>query len=285
MHVLPGALLKQTWFNMRWEAEHRFAQWRNREMIAFYEQLFERGYCPERFIRIIADPKMIYIAVSKAASTRVKAILSEVAGQRSRTLGSTRKEKFRESADMRRVGFHTFYQMAIGADTLRFSFVRNPYERLVSCWANKFQGLPLIPGQSKKLDIYLNLRKEIDRRLPAGADQTMSFSDFVIYATQTHTRRLDQHWNLQTDVLEMPGIRLDIIGKVENFASDVSRILHDVPMDAELRARVRERVAQPLNPSARGRCAQYFSPELVDMAYRAYEKDFDKLGYPRALPE
>jgi hypothetical protein len=227
---------------------------------------------------------MIYISVSKAASTRIKAIMSEIAGRPSRVMNKNRG-KFRSTADLRNTGFFAFHQMAVGGDTLRFSFVRNPYDRLVSCWANKFQKLPLVPGQSKKIDTYLGLRKEISPLLPVGPDQTMSFADFVVYATGTNTRRLDQHWNLQSDVLEMPGIRIDLLGKVENFALGITRMLDRLRVPAELKAKILNRVVQPLNPSARGSCAQYYTTELAETVYRAYQEDFDKLKYSRVPPE
>jgi hypothetical protein len=284
MRLFPGAFLKWSWFDARWNAERRIAQWLRPEAIEFYDRLFERGYCPERFIRIVENPDMIYVSVSKAASTRIKAILSEIAGRQSRTLNPVRKRKFQEPVGLRQFGFAAFHKMAVSSATLRFSFVRNPYERLVSCWANKFHGLPLVPGHPK-ITRYLELRNEIDPRLPVGPERTMSFSDFVVYACATNAQRVDQHWNVQSDVLEMPGIRLDMIGKVETFAHDISSILDHAGADAELRGRILNRSAQPLNPSTRGRCAQYFNPELASMAYRAYERDFDTFGYKRALPE
>lgn len=284
MRFFPIASVKDGWIEARWSAGRRLAQWNRHDAVAFYERLLAEGYNPERFIRVVTDPQMIYIAVSKAASTRIKAILSEITGKRSLVTNPGRVSKFRDTANPRRVGFGTFYRLAKSPDTLRFTFVRNPYQRLVSCWADKFQGLPLIPGEAK-IETYLAWRSETGSRRHSGADQTMSFSDFVVYACATNNRRIDQHWNLQTDVIEMPGIALDFVGKVENFAVDILRVLDHAEADADLRDRIAQRAAQPLNPSSRGRCAQYFTTELAEMTYRAYQQDFDRLRYPRALPE
>ena len=284
MRLFPIASLKDGWREARWSAGRRLAQWSRHDAAAFYERLLAEGYNPERFIRVVTEPPMIYISVSKAASTRIKAILSEIAGKRSLVTNPARESKFRDTANPRRVGFGTFYRLAKNPETLRFTFVRNPYQRLVSCWANKFQGLPLTAGDGK-IETYLAWRSEVDPRLPSGPDRTMSFSDFVVYACATNTLRIDQHWNLQTDVIEMPGIALDFIGKVENFAVDISRVLDHAQADADLRTRIAERAMQPLNPSSRGRCAQYFTAELAEMTYRAYEQDFDRLRYPKALPD
>ena len=283
MRLFPIAAVKDGLFEARWSAVRRLARWRRHDAAAFYDRLLADGYNPERFVRVVTDPPMIYIAVSKAASTRIKAILSEIAGKRSFGTNPTRESKFRDTAGPRRVGFGTFYRLAKSPETLRFTFVRNPYQRLVSCWANKFQGLPLTPGDGK-IETYLAWRSEVVSRL-AAPDRTMSFSDFVVYACATNRSRIDQHWNLQTDVIEMPGIALDFVGRVENFAVDISRVLDHAQADADLRTRIAERAAQPLNPSARGRCAQYFTPELAEMTYRAYEQDFDRLRYAKALPE
>lgn len=40
----------------------------------------------------------------------------------------------------------SFYRLTTDAGMLRFSLVRNPYARAVSCWADRYRGKPLVPG-------------------------------------------------------------------------------------------------------------------------------------------
>jgi hypothetical protein len=59
----------------------------------------------------------------------------------------------------RHVGMSTFYRLVTSPGTLRFSFVRNPYARLVSAWADKYRDKPLVPGDSF-IDQYLKYRRD-----------------------------------------------------------------------------------------------------------------------------
>ena len=129
---------------------------------------------------------------------------------------------------------NSFYRLATNPDTLRFSFVRNPYARAVSCWAHKFADKPLIYGDFF-IDAYLAIRREIDTELPAGPDHTLSFADFVVFAAATAKARHDIHLQTQDEILSMPGITLDLIGKMENFDGDFVRVLDHVGASDEIR--------------------------------------------------
>jgi hypothetical protein len=155
--------------------------------------------------------------------------------------------------------------------------VRNPYARAVSCWADKFRDKPLAPGDPF-IDIYLARRHEIDATLPAGADRTLSFADFITFFAAVTRQRCDIHLQVQDDILSMPGITLDFIGKVETFAQDFDRVLGHVRASAALR---RDALAA-VNESKHDPWASYYTPALADRLYRACECDFDRFGYPRA---
>ena len=124
----------------------------------------------------------------------------------------------------RNITVDALYWLAIDPQALRFSFVRNPYARAVSCWADKFAGKPLIGGDFF-VDAYLAARLEIDPALPAGEDRTLSFPEFVRFAAATARTRHDMHLQAQDDILNMPGIILDLIGKVETFDADFAFVL------------------------------------------------------------
>jgi hypothetical protein len=74
-------------------------------------------------------------------------------------------------------------------------------------------------------------------------------------------------------------IELNFIGKVEAFRSDFARALDHLGVgDA-----VRKDAAVPANASAHDVWSDYYTAELADRIYRAYECDFDRFGYPRSL--
>jgi hypothetical protein len=89
------------------------------------------------------------------------------------------------------------------------------------------------------------------------------------------------HWQLQDDILSMPGLSLDFVGKVEHFATDFVRVLDHARAPEE----VRRLATAPQNVSRRGLSRDYLTPDLAERIYRAYERDFDRFEYPRALPD
>ena len=81
--------------------------------------------------------------------------------------------------------------------------------------------------------------------LPEGPTNTLSFDEFVNFATMTAQDRVDAHWHLQAGLLDMPGIELNLIGKVESFEQDFRRVLDHVQANDALRADV----TKPANAS------------------------------------
>jgi hypothetical protein len=222
---------------------------------------------------------VIYLVVPKAASTRIRETLAAVRGHYSRQLNPRRWGKRQGPQGPRSMTVRSFHRLATSPTTLRFSFVRNPYTRLLSCWADKFHDSPLVPG-TKMINDYLELRGQIDKSLPEGPDRTLSFAQFVIYAAAVANARRDTHIQLQDDILSVPGIPLDLLGRVESFNADFAPVLDHLRASDQ----VRRMSIMPLNQSRRGRWADYYTTELADTVYRAYERDFDRFKYPRSLP-
>jgi hypothetical protein len=188
---------------------------------AFYAQLVLMGYDANALVDVLPKSRLIYVCIPKCASTTIKATLSALSGREPLSFEELHKRRYSGLKSPYQVGPSTLCSLAHDAGTLRFSFVRNPYARLVSAWADKYKNKPLVGGDSF-VDKYLNYRKSTDPALPEGAGVTLSFPDFVRFTTATADRRLDAHWQLQDDLLDMPGIKLDFIGKVESFSADYS---------------------------------------------------------------
>jgi hypothetical protein len=245
---------------------------------AFYRELVEKGCDPNAHIDVLPHHRVLYLCVPKCASTTIKMVLSATLGRSPSSFEHVHKRVHTGLKSPYEVGPSALHWLVHDRAALRFSFVRNPYDRLVSAWADKFQNKPLLGGDSF-IDKYLKHREAIDPSLPAGADRTLPFADFVRFASGTADRRLDPHWQSQDDLLSMPGIRLDFIGKVESFEQDFGRVLDHIGAP---RVRCQTDPAH-LNKSAHRPWRDYYTPALAAEAYRAYERDFDRLGYARAM--
>src|ERR1035437_6726329 len=84
---------------------------------------------------------------------------------------------------------------------------------------------------------------------------------------------------LQDDILNMPCLALNFIGRVETFTRDIVRVLDQVRADQQLR----QAAVMPLRASPHQSWPLYYTQNLADRVYRAYERDFDRFGYPRAI--
>ena len=260
-----------------WIASESVAEFLNPAAVEFYENLLAGGYEPDQLLFVLPKHKLIYIAVPKAASTRIKRTLARAEGRLSRSLKPSRRSKYRGPYGPRNMTIGSFFRLARKPDTLRFSFVRNPYARVVSCWAHKFADKPLVRGDSF-IDAYLAIRHEIDADLPAGVDRTLSFAEFVVFAAATAKGRHDIHLQAQAEILSMPGIELGLIGKVETSDADFVRVLDHLDASDE----IRREAAVVINESHHDAWPTYYTPELADRIYRAYECDFDRFGYTRS---
>ena len=257
---------------------NRISRFRDLDSLAFYRELMIGGYNPNAHIDALVQQKLIYVNVPKCASTSIKMILSRLVGRSITSFEKLHKRKYSGLQSPFGIGISAFHRLATDSTTLRFSFVRNPYERLVSAWADKFQDRYLIAGDFF-IDKYLACRRAIDPSLPRGEHRMLTFADFVTYATATANLRVDAHWGLQDDILNMPGITLDFIGHVETFAGDIERVLDHIGADRLLR----QAALMPLRVSPHQSWPLYYTQDLADRVYHAYERDFDRFGYPRAI--
>lgn len=263
-------------------ASSRVANWRDHWLdpsaMTFFKAMSDGGFDPDAHIDVLPQHRLIYICVPKSASTTIKSALSAL--ERGVPISQDKLHRRRCSGlkSPTHVGLSTFHRLANSAATLRFSFVRNPYSRLVSAWADKFQGKPLIAGNSF-IEQYRAHRAAIGYALPDGPDETLSFPQFVEFAAATADRRVNAHWQLQSDLIAMPGIKLDLIGKVETFRDDFNRVLDH----AGAGDRFRQAIGVPLNTSRHRQWQDYYTDALAARVHHAYERDFDRFGYMRAI--
>lgn len=137
-----------------------------------------------------------------------------------------------------------------------FAIVRDPYERLASCYRAKFNKV----DESKFMfsNYLFGFLKNDD-----------SFEEFVRKVSKIPDILCDRHFKAQNKIVFASGKKMDFIGKFENLPSDFEEIRErydfaDLPM---------------LNKSSGRTASDLFSDETRALASKRYEKDFELFGY------
>lgn len=137
----------------------------------------------------------------------------------------------------------------------KFAFVRNPYEKLISCYENR-----------------VNREEYRGKEVFNGIIGGVCFYDFIRQIIELDDSEADMHIKTQSFYLLKNGkIFVDYIGRVENINEDFNFILEKIGLERfELKKK---------NPSKRN--GEYLTPELKNMIYERYEEDFINFGYEK----
>lgn len=232
-------------------------------------------------------PSLFYVLNHKCASTSIRNIMQGLVvpadvREPARTTFSRVYRRIRysflvrlfEKSPPNKVAADIFYRTAT---PFRFSFVRDPFHRLVSCYRDKVLEL----GEEDKL---WNLRKYEKHLLSIPLYDLLryqkwpdSFADFVSLVASTPDHLADVHFRSQyTTLYENGELLVDYIGKVEDFAEDM-RYLCD-------------RFDLPILETGKLRCSSesydyrdYYTPELVERVAQRYRQDIEAFGYQQSL--
>ena len=96
----------------------------------------------------------------------------------------------------------------------KFVFVRNPWERLLSAYLNKF-----IRKQNLEFfvkEVVTNVYRQ--KGLTVDWEKSITFQQFLEYLSKTRDEKLNEHWKPQ--YLFLRTTKFDFIGKLENIEKD-----------------------------------------------------------------
>lgn len=155
----------------------------------------------------------------------------------------------------------------------RFSFVRNPYSRLLSCYLDRI--LTASSKPRRQLNAYMQRRREpIDN---------VSFKQFIRNICEQQSIQQNSHWRVQADDILFDLVDFDFIGKFESLWSDMA------VASQRIWGEVRPEMANhgvnksPQATNAGDKLRQYYDRELAEMVADRYRRDFEAFGYDTAL--
>ncbi len=198
--------------------------------------------------------RFIFFRVPKAANSTVVMSLATAMGAAPRDHGGAGAK--RAGNAVLRLAFRLPARLA---ECYKFTFVRNPYARVLSAYLDKIAtGNPGF------------------RRIIGLDGRALSFADFLHRLGDGYLTA-NIHWAPQADIIALPPASLDFVGRVETLEPDLARVMDRIfgPAGHGMVRRV-EGVR-----SASGRLAEFYGPAERRLVQALYARDFG-LFYPEA---
>ncbi len=201
---------------------------------------------------VFADRKLAYISTAKVACTSIKTAMMEPYGIYKNVHEAWPHIYWGQLKDEHQ-------------DFFTFSFVRNPFDRLVSGYRNKIIGGPA-------------QRKEEFGTIPTN----ISFAEFVAEVVKRPDCLINGHFQSQYPKLYRNGeLLVDYLGRFENLAEDWLPIANRFGFDPKLPHKMKSTKRKGVHKDYRA----YYTEELVHLVYNRFRADVKAFGYQAAYEE
>lgn len=217
--------------------------------------------------------RYVYFQVSKSASSTVKGALQalEVEGT-SRKVVNVNNRNLSPHIWPSQLTEEMFLSILKDRSFRKFSFVRNPYSRILSCYLHRIVAEPH-SASNKALKIANSGR--------GGPD--ISFFEFVSVICEQKSSEQESHWRAQADEIFYDLIQdWAFIGRVEELATDIDKmnsiILGRVPSTSNELGNL-----SPMTTGASEKLKSYYDIKTRIKVLERYERDFTVFGYSEKI--
>jgi hypothetical protein len=225
-----------------------------------------------RHVHILPKQGIIYVSIPKVASTTLKStFLRLAAGDTEYTPETSVHQAIRDGAlqNPEDFGFERFMSTINNPRYKRIAFVRNPYVRILSCYLNKF-----------RFDKTHEKTKKFKKKAGLSVDVDLDFSTFVQAVANQRPKKMNDHWRVQTRSLLWKHISYDFVGRMEEFSAEIGRL--SALLDIDLTRYVL--LKQGTKTRSQELLHEFYTPQLQELVYSTYKKDFRAFGYSSELP-
>ncbi len=224
------------------------------------ERIRKNGATHVREFYVVDALRLVYLPVPKSACSSIKIALAKPAGfdyDLSRgTEGIHGHGRWHIERIRLKQAQHGYY---------RFSFVRNPFDRLVSCYRQKILFTPTPAMPRPFYDPYF-----FD--LPANT----SFADFAERVCRIPDALSENHFKSQYALLYDAGkLLVDYVGKLEQVERDWSPLAERFQLEPLL---VETNVSRN-KPGTHSDYRRYYTAPLARLVYERYRHDVEAFGY------
>jgi len=153
---------------------------------------------------------------------------------------------------------------------LVFTFVRNPFTRILSCYLDKI----LKDKKEKRLLLdYLGQNEE-------PIETHLSFYDFLSAIRSQTTAQKNAHWRPQYYQSYHQNMNYDFVGHFESLAADLRWICNKLYLDLETYYQRQD----PHRTAAAQSIQEYYGDSEAELVREIYQIDFETFSYNMALP-
>lgn len=231
------------------------------------DQLFYATFRPqvsanliERTVCLRRAHSYIYFRIPKAANTTVASNLY-VNEQGVWDLNSEEINRYKVSFE--RPSTLTEDEIANLDRFFKFTVVRNPATRILSCYLQK------IKGNAKEKII-------VTKSMGVAEETPIEFEEFIDWLGSENNICKNYHWARQVDLIPVGVDALDFVGKVESLEQDLGTII------ARIFGQERGRNLIDFSPGkthADEKIGQYYTNGIREKLMRVYGSDFEELRY------
>ncbi len=238
-----------------------------------YNLLKRDGADFEYFTYLYPEKKVIYREVPKVASSFILTTLIMDRHGLNAEIGNMHKQAKSRLLGPRHLDIPSVVQQASDPEGFTFTFVRDPYARLVSCYMDKFANVPIGNGSyiSAVVEAWAAL---VGRQVEKGSP--ISFDFFCDLAAETAEGCFDGHWAKQSVLVPNGPMKPDFTGKFETLTADLLAVLERINAPDVLLDFVKSKHRKPAD---RENYASHLSVNARKMIARVYRDDFERFGY------
>jgi hypothetical protein len=263
---------------------------------------------PERHYLVSETHGFLYAPIAKVACSALKAWMIELEEDSGTAARVDSHEYARDHYELQCHPATDARRFLRDTNLFQFAFVRNPWDRLVSAFLNKFvpvrNGALKLPARQFLRDVERRRRVRrftdivtagwLGSSKPASplneTADAFTFRHFVAELTQCNPRKFDLHWRPQS--MFLGNLRLDFVGRFEHLDRDFRTLCQRLNLASELPLRNKtERGCATVDCLAdwplaelRGLPAfpgysQFYTPDLAAQVATIYAEDVRRFGY------
>ena len=225
---------------------------------------------PTRAMKVVTysdQYRLIYYSVPKVACTTIKTCIAKLENIETEDLGVHQKNQAIKRLTIKESNASCY------KDYYRFSFVRNPWDRLFSCYKNKIYDPPRFFSKSNSYHNEKGEFKDFIKRYGDLGFRYMLFEDFVNFVVKIPDYLCDPHFLPQHYFLESE--KLNFLGRFENFQSDMSTVLKEIASDFD----ASEIISEKKQSSSPGHYQDAYNDRTRELVAKKYKQDIKLFDY------